>query len=192
MRGGNGAPTATRPGAGFCEKGAGMDYAKAARYWTDREADSKRMGREELLAEAEAFIAARKTCALATADLEGNVRCTPIEYSYLDGAFWMFSEGGLKFRGLAENKQVCLAIYDPYEGFGALCGMQVTGTAEVVEPWSEDYLKLLSHKGIPEEALRKMPTEMHLIKVRPTEIDLLCSALKERGYDSRQHLELED
>ena len=44
-----------------------------------------------------------------------------------DSSFWMFSEGGLKFFALERNENVCLAIYDPYDGFGKLDGMQVTG-----------------------------------------------------------------
>lgn len=148
------------------------------------------MERGALVQEVEEFIAARNTCALATAGLDGFVRCTPIEYTYMDGAFWMLSEGGLKFRALESNRNVCLAIYDAYQGFGKLNGMQVTGTAQIVEPWSDEYLALLEYKGIDAERLRKMPVEMHLIKVVPTAIDILSSSLKDLGYDSRQHLEL--
>ena len=166
-----------------------MDYQKAARFWTDRQASGAEMPWDSLKAAIDAFAAAHNTCALATADLAGNVRCTPIEYTYLNGAFWMFSEGGLKFRGLEENKNVCLAVFDPYDGFGKLGGMQVTGTAELVEPWTEDYLALLEHKHIPVENLKRMPVTMHLIKVAPAAVDLLCSALKEKGFDSRQHWE---
>lgn len=168
-----------------------MDFEKAASYWIDRETDTGAMGHDELVAEVEDFVAAHSTCALATASLDGFVRCTPIEYTYMDGSFWMLSEGGLKFKGLAGNPNVCLAIYDPYEGFGKLNGMQVMGRARIIEPWSEEYLALLAYKGIDAERLLKMPVEMHLIKVMPTAIDLLSSSLKERGFDSRQHLELE-
>ena len=42
------------------------------------------------------------TCTLATGTGD-YVRCTPIEYSYHDGKFWMFSEGGEKFIGLEKN-----------------------------------------------------------------------------------------
>ena len=169
-----------------------MDYKKAAAYWAEKEADSKKLNRQDLLKEIETFIVVHNTCALATADLNGFVRCTPIEYTYLDGCFWLLSEGGLKFRGLEENKNVCLAIYDAYEGFGKLGGMQVSGTAEIIEPWSEEYLALLAYKKIPADSLRNMPVEMHLIKIRPEAIDFLDSSFKEQGADSRQHLEIND
>jgi hypothetical protein len=48
------------------------------------------------------------------------VRNTPIEDNYVDGNFDCFSEGGMKFRGLKENKNVGIAIFEPYGGFGQL------------------------------------------------------------------------
>ena len=167
-----------------------MDYQKAAAYWKDKENTAKEQDRETLLKEIEGFISGHNTCALATADLNGFVRCTPIEYTYMKGYFWLLSEGGLKFRGLEVNKNVCLAIYDAYEGFGKLGGIQISGTAEIIEPWSEEYLALLSFKKLPAESLKKLPVTMHLIRITPTEIDFLCSRLKEYGMDSRQHLKL--
>jgi hypothetical protein len=83
---------------------------------------------------------------------------------------------------------VCLAIYDSYAGFGQLGGMQVTGTAELAEPWTGEYMDLLAFKKIPAENLKKMPVTMYLIKVTPTRIDFLCSKFKNLGFDSRQHL----
>lgn len=167
-----------------------MDYKKAASYWLKKDEESARMGREELLAAAESFIAARNTCALAAGSGD-FVRCTPIEYSYFGGSFWMMSEGGLKFRALETNKNVCLAIFDPYSGFGELGGMQVSGTAETVEPWTPEYTEFLAYKKIPQEALKKLEHPMYLIKVRPVSIDFLNSAFKKQGFDSRQHLDME-
>ena len=167
-----------------------MDYEQAAAYWTSRQDPARAMEREALGARIDAFIAAHNTCALACADMEGFVRCTPLEYNYLNGAFWIFSEGGLKFKALGANENVCLAIYDPYDGFGSLGGLQVAGVARVVEPWSEDYLMLLAHKHIPAEGLRKLPSPLHLVKITPTAFDLLDSSLKAEGLDARQHLDL--
>ena len=166
-----------------------MDYKKAGEYWIEEEKTSVKLDRKSLEQEIETFISAHNTCALATADLSGHVRCTPIEYTYMDGCIWMLSEGGLKFRGLAENKNVCIAIYDNYTGFGGLGGMQITGTAEVIEPWSETYLALLAFKKLPADALKKMPVTLHLIRVMPESIDYLNSDLKKQGADSRQHWE---
>lgn len=168
-----------------------MDYKKAAAYWIEKDEKAVRMDHDALLAQIEKFITAHNTCAMATGSGD-FVRCTPIEYNYKDGAFWMFSEGGLKFRGLEDNKNVCLAIYDGYAGFSQLGGMQITGTAELVEPWTSEYMDLLAFKKLAAESLKKLPVTMHLIKVIPTYIDFLYSEFKNLDCDSRQHLCLSD
>jgi nitroimidazol reductase NimA-like FMN-containing flavoprotein (pyridoxamine 5'-phosphate oxidase superfamily) len=164
-----------------------VDYKEAASYWTEKDEKAVRMDRDALWAEIEKFISAHNTCALATG-CGDFVRCTPIEYSYKDKKFWMISEGGLKFRALEHNKNVCLAIYDSYTGFAQLCGMQITGAAEVVEPWTGEYMDLLAFKKISAENLKKLPAALYLVKVTPWRIDFLCSEFKKRGFDPRQHL----
>ncbi len=164
-----------------------MDYREAASYWEEKDAKAIRMDRDALLHEMEKFIAAHNTCALATGSGD-FVRCTPIEYTYKDGCFWLISEGGLKFRALEKNKNVCLAIYDGYTSFCNLGGMQISGTAEIIEPWSAEYLEILKLKNIPAENLKKLPSVMHLIKITPRRIDFLWSGFKKLGFDSRQHI----
>lgn len=117
------------------------------------------------------------------------MRCTPIEYTYHHGAFWLFSEGGEKFSALEKNKNVCLAIFDKYEGFGKLKGMQVSGVAELVKPFSDEYNAAAEFRKIPLDALKKMPHTMNLIKVQPKKIEFLNSDFKKDGADSRQKLE---
>ena len=164
-----------------------MDYKKAAYYWIEKDAKAARMDDDELLVQIDKFIMEHNTCALATG-FGDFVRCTPIEYSYKDGKLWLLSEGGLKFHGLEVNKNVCLAIYDSYNGFGQLGGMQISGTAELVEPWTGEYMELLAFKKILAQNLKKLPNTLYLIKVTPTRIDFLCSKFKKLGFDSRQHL----
>ena len=163
-----------------------MDYQKAASYWTEKDLQAVKMDRDALLAEIEKFISVHNTCALATGNGE-FVRCTPIEYSYKDSKFWLLSEGGLKFYALEGNKNVSLSIFDSYAGFSQLGGMQISGTAELVEPLSAEYMDLLELKKISAENLKKLPITMHLIKITPSQIDFLWSEFKKRGFDSRQH-----
>lgn len=65
------------------------------------------------------------------------------------------------------------------------------GLAELVEPFSEVYNAHAAWKKIPLEALRKLPSPMHLIRVHPTCIDCLFSDFKELGCAPRQTLVLE-
>ena len=164
------------------------EYKKAAEYWTSKECVE--MPADQLLSWAEAFFTEKTTCALATGRDDG-VRCTPLEYSYHDGAFWIFTEGGLKFANLEHNKNVCLAIFDQDAKFGALRSAQVEGEVEIVEPLSDVYLAHAEYKNVPEAALRKLAGDghpMHLLRITPTRADILCSAFKGKGYDSRQSI----
>ena len=165
-----------------------LDYRKAAAHWQAADEKEVKMDAALLAAAVDRYIAAHNTCALATAR-EGLVRCTPIEYTYHDGAFWLFTEGGLKFDALEQNKQVCLAIFDPFEGFDRLGGMQVTGRAEILEPGCEEYDGAARFKHLQPDALKKLPFVMYLLKIVPTHIDFLSSKFKKQGFGTRQSLE---
>lgn len=163
-----------------------MDYKKAQNYWKAKEASSSKMDPTSLLTKMEEYIKANNTCALATG-ADAFIRNTPIEYSYHDGCFWMFSEGGEKFVGLEKNPNVCIAIFDKYAGFGSLKGLQIMGTAELVAPFSEAYNGHAAYKKIPLAALQKLDPPMNLISIVPVEADFLNSDFKKEGFDSRQH-----
>lgn len=77
-------------------------FQAAARYWEEKDAASVKLDPAQLRSVAEAYIQANNTCALATG-AGAYVRCTPIEYSFHDGAFWMLSEGG-------KNSSACRKI----------------------------------------------------------------------------------
>lgn len=164
-----------------------MSTSSPATFWQEKDKTAVHMPKTQLLGEIEAFIHSHNTCALATGFGE-FVRCTPIEYNYMEGKFWLLSEGGIKFYALENNKNVCLAIFDNYTGFGSLGGMQIMGVAELVEPWSEEYRKLLEFKKIPEQNLKGLPHTLYLIKVTPVQIDFTWSEFKKKGYDPRQSI----
>ena len=160
-------------------------YENLANYWKKKEQTA--MPEEELKKAVEEYINENNTCALATGTGD-YVRCTPIEYGYHDGKFWMFSEGGEKFIGLEKNENVCLAIYDKYNGFGNLKSVQVMGKAALIEPFSDTYNAHAKTKKIPLEALKKLETPMNLICVTPVKTEVLFSEFKKNGYSSRQTL----
>lgn len=69
------------------------------------------MPSEQLKLVVEEFLHNSFVCALATGTND-YVRCTPLEYSYHDDCFWIFTEGGEKFIGLEKNKNVSLAVFE--------------------------------------------------------------------------------
>lgn len=100
----------------------------------------------------------------------------------------MFSEGGQKFKALKENKNVCLAIFDKYTGFQNLKGMQITGIAQLIAPFLEEYNIAAKAKNISIEALKKLPRAMNLIKITPQKIEFSNSDFKNMGGDIRQSI----
>ena len=84
------------------------EYKKAANYWNKKEL--KAMPADLLKPAVEEFLVNSSVCALATGTGD-YVRCTPLEFSYHDGKFWIFTEGGEKFIGLDKNKNVSLAVF---------------------------------------------------------------------------------
>jgi len=163
------------------------EYLKAANHWKVRNAGNAAMDSSSLMEAAEEYIGVNNTCALATG--AGTfVRCTPLEYTYHDGSFRIFTEGGEKFTALEKNKNVCLAIFDKYEGFGKIKGMQITGTAEIIEPFSREYIAEAEHRKIPVGSLKDLPETLHLIRVIPERIEFTNSDFKKDGYSVRQEI----
>lgn len=177
-------------------------FERAARYWTDRdeaETPDKHMESSELRAAVGRFLADHKVCALATC-ASGVPRCTPLEYDFHHDALWIFSEGGVKFRGLepavgASSAPVSAAVFEPTAKFTQLKSAQVTGRATIVDPSSPEFYQAVAEKGVPTggtEAfaakVAKLAKMLNLVKVAPVEVDYLDSSLKKAGYDVRQHL----
>ncbi|SKB92963.1 Pyridoxamine 5'-phosphate oxidase [Lachnospiraceae bacterium] len=167
-----------------------IDYDEAASIWIDKEKKSVHMEKDALKEKIDEYIKLHNTGALAVS-VGDFVRCTPIEYNYVDNCVYLFSEGGLKFRALKHNKHVAFAIYEPYGGFQHLKSLQIMGTASMVEPFTDEYLKIMKVKKIPVETMKKLSQPMNLIKIVPENYDYLDSDLKSEGFGSRQHLGVE-
>ena len=162
-----------------------MNYEQAAAFWTEKDKNAVKMPTDELRTAIEDFIKARNTCALAVADGD-FIRCTPLTYKYRAGKFVIFSEGGLKFRALRENKHVALAIYDEYKGPGSAKSLQVTGIAAVIGADDPDYAAQLDSLDISAAHMQKL--HLTLILITPTTLEYLDAALRDKGYSPRQCL----
>ncbi|MDV3426036.1 MAG: pyridoxamine 5'-phosphate oxidase family protein, partial [Bacillota bacterium] len=82
--------------------------------------------------EMDKFLLSHNTLSLTTGSSLG-LRSTPIEYSFIKGNIYLFSEGGEKFAHLLLSDKVCISIYDNYTGFNKLNGMQIKGKAEILD-----------------------------------------------------------
>ena len=160
-----------------------LDQAES--FWERKGATQRQMGKQDVWEAIDAFLSQRRICALATSG-NGFVRCTPLEYGFHGGALWAFTEGGKKFRALRASKAVSVAVFDANGDFGSLRSVQMQGDAELVEPFSEEYVAAAQARGIPLDALRRLSEPMWLIKVVPSEATLLDSSLREKGFGTRQ------
>lgn len=70
---------------------------------------------------------------------------------------------------------------------GNLKSLQIEAYAHLIEPFSEEYNKVLEFKKIPVEAMQKLPQPLHLLKIYPESYDYLDSDLKKEGFEVRQH-----
>lgn len=135
--------------------------------------------------EIETFLTNKNTCTLVTG-CDGFIRATPLEYEYYDGKIYIISEGGLKFVGLSKNKNVSLCIYEDYTNMNNLCGLQISGEAEIIQPWCEEYLEVLNRKDLKIENISKLPFDMNIIKIIPNKYEFLYSKFKKLGFDAKQ------
>lgn len=135
--------------------------------------------------EIEAFICEHNMLALATSN-ENTPRCSPVEYLYRKGSFYIFTEGGLKFAGILEQSTVSFGIYNRYDNMTNVKGMQVTAQAEIIPFLSKEYRAVIEEKGIHISAIEKRPIDLYLIRLNPRRYDFLNLEFKKDGYDAKQ------
>ncbi|MBQ8159284.1 MAG: pyridoxamine 5'-phosphate oxidase family protein [Clostridia bacterium] len=143
------------------------------------------MEREAALAHIVNFIEHHNTCALATGAGD-YVRCTPIEYTFMDGEFYLYSEGGDKFLGLEKNKNVSLAIFEYYGDRNNSHGLQIMGEATLYPPRCELFKKVLAFKGIPYDVMKAAKVDVALIRITPKVYEMYDTDFVKAGYDVRQ------
>lgn len=135
------------------------------------------------------FLISHNTCTLCTGG-GTNVRATPIEYIYFNGSIYFISEGGEKFANIYSNMSVSTAIYEDYKDFKSLKGLQVSGKAVLIEPFSREYTLVFQKKNINMESIKKMPIVMNMLKLVPERYEVLSSEFAKKGYSPKQTINL--
>ena len=135
----------------------------------------------------ETFIESHNTLTLATGKNDW-VRCTPLEYIYLNGMFYVLTEGGLKWKGLWQNENISASIYDEYDTMANLKGMQMTGKAGYVEIMSDEYQQVLLKSQLPLKKIDALSISLYMIRITPIKYEILNSDFKKDGFDVKQVL----
>ncbi|GKX29665.1 hypothetical protein SH1V18_21450 [Vallitalea longa] len=136
-----------------------------------------------LKAYVEKFLKEHNNCTLSTG-YDNMVRSTPVEYTYDDGYMYILSEGGFKFANLLLNDNVSVAIYEQFHGMNTILGMQITGKARIIEDGSQEYNSYLDKRKIKED---KLPSPLHLIKIKVESAEILSYELNEMGYGIKHY-----
>ena len=162
-----------------------IDFQHFQNFWIEQQKTAVHMPEEKALAHIQNFIKNHNTCGFATG-YGDYIRCTPIEYTYMDGEFWFVSEGGSKFIGLEKNRNVSLAIFEYYGDVRDSHGLQVMGTVELYDCYSDEFKKLLAFKGIAYDAVKAAKVEVAVVRVKPTVYEMYDTDFVKAGYDVRQ------
>lgn len=149
------------------------------------ECDIKKYPDEFLKNDIEAFLKEHNMCTLCTGS--GNmVIGTPIEYMYEAGSMYIITEGGRKFINILKNDKVSVAVYNEYEGFAKLKGLQLKGKVEIIPIDDPEYDRILEMKKLKPENVKNLNMIMNVLRIKLERADFLCSEIKTKGYDAKQ------
>ena len=162
-----------------------INYEHFQNFWIEQQKTAKHMDREDALEHIKGFIKRHNTCGFATGTGD-YIRCTPIEYTYMNDEFWFVSEGGRKFIGLEKNKNVSLAIFEYYGDVKDSHGLQVMGKAVLYDRDSDELKQLLAFKGIPYDVMKAAAVEVAVVRVIPEVYEMYDTDFVKQGYDVRQ------
>jgi nitroimidazol reductase NimA-like FMN-containing flavoprotein (pyridoxamine 5'-phosphate oxidase superfamily) len=153
--------------------------------WKDN--PTKAMDEKKILDFSEEFLINHDTCSLSTG-YGKRVRATPIEYRYKNGFLYILSEGGEKFANILLSPKVSVAVFNEFQGMNRLRGMQIKGTAEIIETGSEEYREFLAMRNLKYENVMRLPASLYLIKITICRIEFLWSGFRDMGVDVKQIL----
>ena len=104
-----------------------------------------RPSRKELEAEIEDYLHKNHPCTLATCGADGVPRVSVVDYASEGLFIYIFSEGGVKFKNIAENNKVAVGIGTSARTITSVRGLNIQGKAEVYtedQPEFTEALKL--------------------------------------------------
>lgn len=145
----------------------------------------KTLPREELKARIDAFVLRHDACALACAS-DGFVRNTALDFRYMDGNFYIVSEGGQKFHAILRDPKVSLLIYDSPKQGGNVTSVQVAGRAYRVPMWSDEYVQILEKTWGNVQTRRNSLVRLNVLKIIPDRMEYFSYTLKPLDVDLKQ------
>jgi nitroimidazol reductase NimA-like FMN-containing flavoprotein (pyridoxamine 5'-phosphate oxidase superfamily) len=140
--------------------------------------ERKHLSKEELEKEIIDYLSKRQICSLATCGKDGVPRISVVNYVNEGLTFYIFSEGGDKFKNLKENNKVAIGVGDHYKAFDAMRGVNMWGIAEVFTEDTQEFTHYIKFfKPILEDLEKEIGFHMEfpkgmlrIIRVTPTKM----------------------
>ncbi len=139
----------------------------------------KRPPEDELRDRITRFLAANCIGTIATCT-DNIPRSTPVRYRSRDLTVYIMTEGGGKVYNIRNNPSVCFSVYGNYAGFKTVRGLQLWGTAEIIEQTDRNaYLdayraiNLTERDDLKEINIDQVQSEMVIIRIEPQRIRFL-------------------
>lgn len=95
--------------------------------------NKKQLSPDELKKRVIAFLEENVICTLATCS-NNMPLSTTLRYRSRWLTIYILAEGGMKIKNIMENPRVSVSLYGPYSGFESVKGLQLWGTASIIEP----------------------------------------------------------
>ena len=169
-----------------------MDFEKISNYWKNK---VNNIAPNDLIqSTVNTTLSEFRHCVLATGSGD-EVDATPVHYIYLDECVYIFSEGGQKFKYLANNTNVCVSVFNHDGDFGNIHSVQLYGNVEFVDVMSPEYLRVVENSvyKLNLAYLEKRASSgepLYLLKIIPNRFKVSDSDFKKNGYDINQVMEV--
>jgi len=126
-------------------------------------------------------------CVIATCS-DNVPRASTVEYFSIATSIYILTEGGVKINNVIHNPNVSIAIHAPFSGWQTVRGIQITGIAEIGRKGSIVYEEGLDAFNKRRGLTGTVPDIMSIIKVKPSKIEYLDTALGNKGFKVRHTL----
>ena len=133
--------------------------------------NKKQLSPDELKKAIVAFLEENVICTLATCS--NNIpRSTTLRYRSRGLTIYILAEGGMKIKNIKENPRVSVSLYGAYSGFESVKGLQLWGTASIIEPDEGDSYReavttvdLAGREDLKNLGIEKIQHNMKAIKI---------------------------
>jgi len=146
------------------------------------------MPRDQLEKHLIEFIKSNNVCVLATA--KDNIpRATSLEYEAEGITLYLMVGQGRKTENIAANPQISADIHDPLHGWLTVKGIQITAQAKLLTDSDPEYpvvWKIFNKANADKEGWDIPPKGRTLLIIEPQKIELIETALREKGYKMQQ------